>query len=139
MAKASLENDFSFLLYRASNSQTSVYRELLKPFGITYTQYLVLMVLREQGDVSVTMLANIIGLSKATMSPLLQRMEEKKLLNREFEVGNERQKRVYLTKTGLKLSNESAKVTEEAFLTLGLSEKELNKFKKLCRKLASGS
>ena len=81
-----------FALYAASNAVGQQYQTLLKAQDLTYSQYLVLMALAEEDGVSISALAGRLEVTKATMTPLLRRLEDKGLLSREIQEGNERQK-----------------------------------------------
>lgn len=71
-----------FSLYSATRATTRAYTELLEPWGLTYTQYLVLVVLWAEGDKSVHELGEMLQLDSGTLSPLLRRMETKDLIER---------------------------------------------------------
>ena len=95
MSVARLDSQLCFALYTASSRLTSIYRPLLDPLGLTYPQFIVLMALWEEDNVSITSLAEKAGLSNATMTPLLKRLESKKLIERKTLESNERQKKHY--------------------------------------------
>ena len=69
MSVATLDTQLCFALYSASNQLTSIYRKLLEPLDLTYTQFIVLMALWEKDDISISELADKAGLGKATMTP----------------------------------------------------------------------
>ena len=77
-----LENQLCFPLYAASREVLQRYTPLLKPLDLTYTQYIVLMVLWEQQEISVCELGKKLFLDTGTLSPLLKSMEKKDLLTR---------------------------------------------------------
>jgi DNA-binding MarR family transcriptional regulator len=114
-----------------------IYRSLLEKLDLTYTQYIVLMALWETNNISITELARRTGLSKATMTPLLKRMEKKQLIERQQLEGNERQKNIMLTDLGSNLSTEAEKVADQAFAATGLSEKQAQKLIKLCQMITA--
>jgi DNA-binding MarR family transcriptional regulator len=126
LSVAKLDNQLCFALYSASNSLTSIYRPLLEPLGLTYTQFIVLMVLWQEDKISISKLAAEAGLSKATMTPLLKRLEQKSLIKRKILPSNQRQKSIVLTENGRKLSQYSADITEQAFCATGLSKQQAN-------------
>jgi len=128
MSVAKLNEQLCFALYSASNHLTSIYRPLLKPLNLTYTQFIVLMALWEEDAISISQLAKKTKLSKATMTPLLKRLEQKKLVQRLILPENERQKSIELTDVGRRLSKKSLGVTKQAFAATKLSPKEA-KFK----------
>lgn len=132
---ARLDSQLCFALYSASNHLTSIYRPLLEPLDLTYTQFIVLMALWEQDEVSISQLAKTAGLSKATMTPLLKRLEQKELISRELLEGNERQKNIALTPKGKALGKKSKAVTDKAFCATGLSKQEADTLIALSKKL----
>lgn len=137
MSVARLDSQLCFALYSASSHLTAIYRPLLDPLGLTYTQFMVLMALWEKDDISITQVARRAGLSKATMTPLMKRLEEKQLIERQIQEGNERQKNVVLTLAGRKLSEQSGDITRRAFCASGLSEDEAELMITLSNKMLS--
>ena len=135
MSIARLDDQLCFALYTASSRLTSIYRPLLEPLDLTYPQFVVLMALWEQDQISITLLAERTGLSKATMTPLLRRLEQKGLLERLLLAENERQKSVVLTEAGQALAHESGAITEKAFCATGLTMDEALKMIELCNRL----
>jgi len=95
-----LDNQLCFALYSASLALNKLYRQLLAPLGITYPQYLVLMVLWEQDDITVSQIGERLFLDSATLTPLLKRMESAGLLLRQRSREDERQVVVTLTQAG---------------------------------------
>ena len=79
---AIVEDMVCFSLYSATRATTRAYAELLEPWGLTYTQYLVLVVLWAEGNKSVHELGQLLQLDSGTLSPLLRRMETKHLVER---------------------------------------------------------
>ncbi|WP_210418713.1 MarR family winged helix-turn-helix transcriptional regulator [Aliikangiella coralliicola] len=136
LAAAQLDSQLCFALYSASNRLTSIYRPILEPLGLTYTQFIVLMALWEEDNISISRLAERAGLSKATMTPLLKRLEQKQLIQRQYLADNERQKNIVLTKAGRELSQKSEAITEQAFCETGLSKKQASEIIRLCRKIS---
>ena len=137
MRVAKLDNQLCFALYSASSRLTSIYRPLLDPLGLTYTQFIVLMALWQEENIKISQLADKTGLSKATMTPLLKRLEEKGLINRTVLAENERQKIVTLTEQGRGLSDKSAELTDKAFCATGLTKQQANDMIMLCHKIVS--
>ena len=135
MAAAKLDDQLCFALYSASAKLTSIYRPLLEPLDLTYTQFIVLMVLWEQDNVSISFIAERTGLSKATMTPLLKRLEQKQLISRQILADNERQKNVVLTEAGRKLSEQSQKITDDAFCATGLKADQAQLLINLCKSI----
>jgi len=137
LSVAKLDDQLCFALYSASNKITAIYRPLLEPLGLTYTQFIVLMALWEKDDISISALAKKAELSKATMTPLLKRLEQKGLIQRKLLPDNERQKAIVLTDAGHKLSQESGSITNNVFCATGLTFKEASSIITLCKKITS--
>ncbi len=98
-----LENQLCFPLYAASRKIVNLYTPYFKPLGITYTQYIVLMVLWAQDGVSVRTLGERLFLDSGTLTPLLKKMETAGLVRRERAKEDERVTRIYLTEAGREL------------------------------------
>ncbi|WOR15232.1 MarR family transcriptional regulator [Hyphomonas sp. FCG-A18] len=130
-----LDNQLCFALYAASNTVGHHYQTLLKSYGLTYSQYLVLMALAEEDGISISALAKRLELSKATMTPLLRRLEERGVLLRQVRKGNERQKLISLTNAGRQLWEKSRDVSAEVFTLTKLSKVEANEVIRICKKI----
>ena len=137
MSAAKLDDQLCFALYSASNHVTGIYRELLDPLGLTYPQFVVLMALWEEDNISISQLANRAGLSKATMTPLLKRLEQKEFIERRILPSNERQKNIALTAKGKKLSKHSTDITHQVLCATGLSLKQARMMIDHCQKIVA--
>lgn len=91
-----------FAMYTASHATTQAYREVLKPWNLTYPQYLSLVVLAT-GERTVSELGDELSLDSGTLSPLLRRLEGRDLVARRRDRGDERVLRVSLTDAGREL------------------------------------
>jgi DNA-binding MarR family transcriptional regulator len=108
-----LENQLCFRLYTASRLITQAYHPLLGRWGLTYPQYLVLMVLWDEDDQKVNDIARRLFLETSTVTPLLKRMEASGLLSRgRNSSGDARQVIVSLTDKGRALQGELKNVPE---------------------------
>jgi DNA-binding MarR family transcriptional regulator len=110
-----LENQLCFRLYTASRLLTQAYHPLLSEHGLTYPQYLVLLVLWEKDAQLVNSIAKRLHLETNTVTPLLQRMEKGGILTRTKGTKDARQMIVTLTTKGKKLQNQLGEVP----LTMG--------------------
>lgn len=113
-----LDNQVCFRLYTASRLITQAYRPLLEPLGITYPQYLVLMVLWEKDHQTVSEICKRLVLESNTLTPLLQRMEKEGLVVRKKGTADSRQTLVSLTRKGLHLQEEAKEVPSCMALSL---------------------
>ena len=95
-----LDHQLCFALYSASLAMTKVYKPLLEELGLTYPQYLVLLVLWEQDDVQVSRIGERLHLDSGTLTPLLKRLEASQLVRRTRDCDDERRVRITLTEQG---------------------------------------
>lgn len=105
-----LDDQLCFALYAASRAVTARYRPLLEELGLTYPQYLVMLVLWEQDSISVRDLGTALQLESSTLSPLLKRLEAGGLLLRERRRDDERSVAIRLTGTGERMREQAAAV-----------------------------
>ena len=105
-----LDNQLCFALYSASLAMTKVYKPLLEALGLTYPQYLVMLVLWEHDTLTVTELGEHLFLDSGTLTPLLKRMEIAGLVQRSRSPDDERRVLVAPTAAGRKLKVRAAKV-----------------------------
>lgn len=124
-----LRNQLCFPLYACGRKIVSAYTPLLKPLGLTYTQYIVFMVLWEKESLSVGQLGSILHLDAGTLTPLLKNLEKNGYVTRERSKDDERVTIVTITDKGnelkekckdipYKLSGNSVKMTAEDAETL---------------------
>ena len=92
-----LDNQVCFALYSASLAMTKLYKPLLDALGLTYPQYLVMLVLWEQDGLTVSELGERLYLDSGTLTPLLKRLEATGLVARQRDAQDERRVRVMLT------------------------------------------
>lgn len=116
-----LSNQICFPIYSASRLITKAYKPYLDEMGITYPQYLVLMVLWENDNVSVNQITEKLLLNTNTISPLLKRMEKTGLIKRSRSVEDERSVIIQLEEKG-KLLKGQAKPIPENLLKIMLNE-----------------
>ena len=105
-----LKNQLCFPLYAAARRITGAYTPYLRPLGLTYTQYLVLLVLWEEDGIAMSALCDRLLLDSGTLTPLLKKMEAHGLLTRHRSESDERRVVVSLTQAGSDLKAEAAKV-----------------------------
>ncbi|PRZ01303.1 MarR family winged helix-turn-helix transcriptional regulator [Marinilabilia salmonicolor] len=116
-----LENQLCFPVYAASRLITREYQPYLDKLGITYPQYLVLMVLWEHGPLSVKEISSKLILNTNTLTPLLKRMMNLGIVTRQRSEEDERKVIVALTEKGESMQHEAAEIPEK-LLTGLLSE-----------------
>ncbi|WP_047239120.1 MarR family winged helix-turn-helix transcriptional regulator [Chromobacterium subtsugae] len=115
-----LDQQLCFALYSASLAMNKAYRDSLKPLGLTYSQYLVLLVLWEQDQRSVSDIGGRLYLDSATLTPLLKRMEAAGWLLRERLSSDERVVVVRLSEAGRDLRRQAEAIPRQMLCRSGL-------------------
>lgn len=105
-----LDNQLCFALYSASLAMTKLYKPLLDALGLTYPQYLALLVLWECDDITVSALGERLNLDSGTLTPLLKRMEAAGWVVRQRSRDDERRVHVLLTDAGRALQQQAAHI-----------------------------
>jgi len=127
-----LDNQLCFALYSASLAMTKLYKPLLDELGLTYPQYLVMLVLWEGDGLMVSELGQRLFLDSGTLTPLLKRLESAGLVSRMRDVADERRVHVHLTAAGRKLKARAARVPA---CVLAASQCSLPELKQLTRQV----
>jgi MarR family transcriptional regulator, organic hydroperoxide resistance regulator len=105
-----LDQQLCFALYAASRSITGLYRPLLEPLGLTYPQYLVMLVLWERDGLTVRELGQRLQLDSGTLTPLLKRLQGSGLVLRQRRAEDEREVDIRLTEAGLALREQASEI-----------------------------
>ncbi len=113
-----LSNQICFPLYSVSRLITKAYKPFLDKMGLTYPQYLVLMVLWENDEITINQITEKLLLNTNTLSPLLKRMEKMEIVERNRSKEDERSVIVKLTKKGKALKNQASCIPKELSKTL---------------------
>lgn len=130
-----LDNQLCFALYAASRSITSAYRDGLAGLGLTYPQFVTLLVLWETDDVTVKELGRRLHLDSGTLSPLLKRLEALGLITRHRASADERRVHIQLTAGGQALKGPVLDVQKDVASSLGLTDDEAVMLRTLARRL----
>ena len=126
-----LENQLCFPLYACAKEVVRQYRKPLEYLNLTYTQYIVMMVLWEFGGMTEGELGKKVHLDSGTLAPLLKRLEKQGFINRIRPENNERKLFLLLTEQGKELRNKAVNVPREMDGCIPLSSDELSELKKL--------
>ncbi|MBQ7549333.1 MAG: MarR family transcriptional regulator [Clostridia bacterium] len=129
-----LENQICFPLYACAKEVIRQYRKPLERLGLTYTQYVVMMVLWEFGGMTEGELGRRVYLDSGTLAPLLKRMEKQGYIKRVRPEANERKLFIELTAAGNALKDQATAVPCEMKDCLKLEHNELMQLKKLLDK-----
>lgn len=114
-----LDNQLCFALYSTSLAMTKTYKPVLDVLGLTYPQYLVMLVLWHEDDILVKDIGQRLFLDSGTLTPLLKRLEASSLIARTRDVADERQVRITLTPEGRALRAQAAGVHEKIVCASG--------------------
>ena len=117
-----LKNQLCFALYAATNAITRAYRSRLSHIGLTYSQYLVMMVLWEADGITVKNIAQQLHLDSPTITPLLKRLESAGFVNRQRNANDERVVNIFLTDAGRSIQARVAEMQKGVACQTGMQE-----------------
>ena len=130
-----LDDQLCFALYAASRAVTARYRPMLEEIGLTYPQYLVMMLLWETDHQTVGQLGSRLALDSGTLSPLLKRLTAAGLVTRHRRVEDERSVSIALTDAGRALQDRALAISEEMIGAIGFDTDEFDGLMKRLRVL----
>lgn len=130
-----LENQLCFPLYAAAKEVVRRYRPFLDPLGLTYTQYIAMMVLWEYKEITVSKMGKLLMLDSGTLTPMLKKMEASGLLTRRRSKQDERELIVTITQKGSDLRKKAVKIPEKMASCVALDIEEAVQLKTLLSKL----
>jgi DNA-binding MarR family transcriptional regulator len=133
-----LDHFFCFQLYAASRALTTLYRPLLEPLGLTYPQYLVMVVLWESASLNVKQLGEKLFLDSGTLTPLLKKLEGQGLIVRQRSATDERQVIIGLTAQGRALRQRAESIPATLLCQLQMNEQEAGQFHQSIHAFLSG-
>lgn len=134
-----LDDQLCFALYAASRAVTAAYAPLLAPLGLTYPQYLVMLVLWETDGVSVKQIGERLALDSGTLTPLLKRLESQGLLARTRSAEDERVVEIRLTADGKKLKQRAKTIPEKLGCHFGMPLEEIIRLREQLRSLTNAT
>lgn len=120
-----LENQMCFALYAASLAMTKVYRPLLAALGLTYPQYIVMLVLWEQDGLTVSALGARLSLDSGTLTPLLKRLEALALVRRTRGAADQREVYLHLTAKGKALRVQAPDIHRQVACATGCTADQI--------------
>lgn len=126
-----LTNQVCFPVYTLAKEVISLYRPILKKLDLTYPQYLVMLVLWEEGGQSVSEIGSKLNLDSGTLTPLLKRLEQKKLVERKREIADERVVKINLTELGENIQEKAECVPGQIMTSLNISVDKLTELKNI--------
>jgi len=130
-----IEDQLCFALYSTSRAITKQYAIVLEKMGVTYPQYLAMLVLWQKDGLLIQEIANSLELDQATTTPLVQRLEKLGLVTRQRSTEDERKVQVFLTDKGKKLYKQALAVPHGIGCAIGVDEKTAIRLIKATKKI----
>lgn len=133
-----LEGQLCFALYACAKDLTRKYKTQLKDFGLTYTQYIAMLVLWETGSVNVKTLGERLYLDSGTLTPMLKKMENAGLIKRDRDAKDERNVIISVTDAGMKIKDRVAAIPSKISEELPITASEEKQLSEILAKLRTG-
>ena len=130
-----LENQLCFPLYACAKEIVRRYTPLLEPLGLTYTQYIAMMVLWEHKNISVKDMGELLYLDSGTLTPMLKKMEKAGWITRKRDEKDERSVIISLTDSGIKLKEKAVEVPAKMVQCINLEQSDAMQLYNLLNKL----
>ena len=130
-----LENQLCFPLYAVSKEIIKKYKPILDPLGLTYTQYITLMALWEDDNLTVKALGEKLFLDSGTLTPLLKKLESQGLIIRERSLEDERNVYIRLTERGIGLKDQALSAPIVMKKCMDLSDKDFNELYRILHQM----
>ncbi len=124
-----LSEQICFPLYVISKEIIALYRPFLEELNLTYSQYLVMMVLWETEGLTVNQISEKVYLDSGTVTPLLKRLEAKKFLSRVRQKEDERMVEIFLTEQGVALKKQACTIPQKMQQKLALTDEDMKELK----------
>ena len=121
-----LDQQLCFALYSTSLAMTKVYKPLLDKLGLTYPQYLIMLILWQNDGLALKDVGEQLQIDSGALTPVIKRMEAMGLLIRSRNPQNERTLEIRLTKTGWAMREQAAEVNQTIGLSCGMAEPEIH-------------
>ena len=130
-----LDNQLCFALYAASLAMTKVYRPILRPLGLTYPQYVVMLALWDTGKLSAGSLGERVALDSGTLAPLVRKLKSRGLVERNRNPLDERSVLIALTSRGASLAKRARSVNEQVACATQFTEAQIETLTRSLRRL----
>lgn len=135
MNNLKLDEQLCFPLYVCSKEIIKRYKPALKQVDLTYTQYIIMMVMWEEKEISFRDLVKRLYLESNTLTPVLKKLEDKKLIERKKITGNDKNILLSITKKGIELKEKAKQVPKELEKCLVISEDDGNTLKEILNRI----
>ncbi|WP_427384394.1 MarR family winged helix-turn-helix transcriptional regulator [Janibacter sp. G56] len=134
-----LDHQTCFALYSAARAATAAYRDALDEIGLTYTQYVTLLVLWEQDGRTVSELGTALHLDSGTLSPVLKRMAANGLVEKRREGEDGRRVTIHVTAAGHELETKVASIQQRLYDAVDMDPDELAALRKLAQRFCESA
>lgn len=124
-----LDNQLCFSLYSTSLAMSKMYKPLLEKLGLTYPQYLMMLVLWEEDDITATELSQRLGQDKGALSPVIKRLEAQGLIDRRRNPKDERRVHLQLTAAGRSLQRTAQAIPGQVLGAIGMDRESVRQLK----------
>lgn len=124
-----LDNQLCFSLYSTSLAMSKMYKPLLEKLGLTYPQYLMMLVLWEEDGITATELGRRLGQDKGALSPVIKRLETQGLIDRRRDPKDERRVHLQLTAAGKSMCRKAEAIPQQVLRASGLDRKSARQLK----------
>ena len=138
MESLKLSNQLCFPLYAASREIIKLYTPYLDEIGLTYTQYIVMLVMWEHKQIGAKKLGELLYLDSGTITPVVKKLEQMRLVTRRRGTIDERTMDIILTEEGEKLKEKAAAIPEQIARCVNLNDEEAKMLYKLLYKILEG-
>lgn len=130
-----LENQICFQLYACSKEVIKKYKPFLDEIGLTYTQYIAMMVLWEKKSINLKELGKLLFLDSGTLTPMLKKMEKQDIITRERSGEDERNIIIKITLKGEELKKKANEIPQKIYNCISLNEDEAKKLYEILHKV----
>ncbi|PLW75061.1 MarR family winged helix-turn-helix transcriptional regulator [Cohaesibacter celericrescens] len=135
MHPAPIDKQLCFALYCTSLAMTQLYKSLLEPIGLTYPQYLVMLILWEEDSVSLKTIGGQLGQKSGSLTPVLKRLEQDGFVERVRDASDERALNIKLTDKGEALRQKASSIGPAIADASGLQPSEMTALRNSLEKL----
>lgn len=129
--KIKLDNQLCFSLYAASREVIKIYKPLLDKYGLTYTQYIAMLVVWEHEKITVKEMGKKLHLDSGTLTPVLKKLLSMELINKYRDKNDDRVVIVEVTEKGKKMKEEITEVPEQLYCKFGNKFEDIGELKRL--------
>ena len=124
-----LDNQLCFSLYSTSLAMSKMYKPLLETLGLTYPQYLIMLVLWEEDGITATELGQRLGQDKGALSPVIKRLQAQGLIDRRRDPEDERRIHLQLTTAGRSMQKKAREIPAQVLCATGLNREAVRQLK----------